>query len=535
MFTGYRKLEDTAETWMCEFPFETAQVTVSDGEVDAMLVVAQQGGPAQQGGAADAAAVAGGGPTGAAPGKPASLQPSAAAKASAEPTNVSTADKIPDKFKGLVFTQWDNQVLQLLKSHQRQRVHTMSPYMVSGLGAHIGKYGPMEQCKANGGDKWRSTLWPPAVDVDACETELRYQAETNSWTVPLGCVGTLEEQLTPVGNAAKWDDDTLQAPPSTVSAKMAVPFMMLAVERLLQTRSASLVIQFVDKDGCSCDMLIAGSLRNLESLHRAVELADGYAGGAELEIAKLRAEDLEFDDKRVADLILPYIVDFKLIFDKATLIKNTMSNSIASKLKHYLDNFANGVRMLIDPDWKVVFGIPDYGTKNNKKIKKIFKDEARYKKVGPAKMKLAKAISAVGAYNGHIVRLESALQAAETVVHDATLYMAMIGLLNNTIVKPAQGYPIEALKTEAKKCAFTIHTKYKLWLPREDGKDIVPTEILSKSNFGIPILSGYWTLVAGILLVSILLRSPSCPRWCWVGQSNTIELSNVNVGRTFVW
>ena len=54
MFTGYRKLEDTAETWMCEFPFETAQVTVSDGEVDAMLVVAQQGGPAQQGGAADA-------------------------------------------------------------------------------------------------------------------------------------------------------------------------------------------------------------------------------------------------------------------------------------------------------------------------------------------------------------------------------------------------------------------------------------------------------------------------------------------------
>ena len=76
----------------------------------------------------------------------------------------------------------------------------------------------------------------------------------------------------------------------------------------------------------------------------------------------------------------------------------------------------------------------------------------------------------------------SCLDVSRQIIHDANLYLAMIGVLNNTVIKPGQGYPNETLAKESKKCAKSLHTKYGLWLPRDDGKETVSEDYYFSSR-----------------------------------------------------
>ena len=79
------------------------------------------------------------------------------------------------------------------------------------------------------------------------------------------------------------------------------------------------------------------------------------------------------------------------------------------------------------------------------------------------------------------MKLEGAWGIAKTLVHTGNVYMAMIGVLNNTIIKPAQHYPTSSLIKDSKRCVRNLHHKYSMWLPRTDGKEIVTEDACKRT------------------------------------------------------
>ena len=397
---------------------------------------------------------------------------------------------VPRILKGLIFSDLDNIILQGLTVHQELRETIMQPYTVNGLGSHVARFGPLDACRVMEGDgrdeKWHSTLWPGELRVDAIVQELKGHAHANMPKVALPSAGLLESHLQIVSNASNPNDDTLAAPPCNVSSTMSTPFMMMSLIRMLQTRTAAALLTHSAKESQNCDTLVNGLQLELHALHRAVENAESYVRDADLEVAKLRAEGLGEADKKVADMVLPYIVEYKGIVENAKDVKSALLLACTLKLRHYLQSFIDESGKDFDvTTWKEIFGIPQLATRSSKKVKKIFKDEQRYKKLGPALKKLDQAIGAVAAFNGPLLRMDTALESAKAHSHMGSLYIAMIGILNNTIIKPAQGYPAESLKVEAKRCVHSLHSKYKVWLPRDDGRETITEDLLH--NFDFPV------------------------------------------------
>ena len=390
---------------------------------------------------------------------------------------------IPDFLKMAIFDERDNAVLHMLMRHQDERSAMMSPYMIEGLGGHFVKFGPIEKCAKEVGDgKSVATLWPVAVDLETVMAEIRGQADASTFQVPLSCWPQLEDNMNDVGNAANIENDTLAPPPCTVSAQFATPFMMAESLRLVQTRSALAVMTHGGQDSLKSEVPVDGHLKQLEALDRSIRISSEYKSCADLEAAKLRAEDIGERDKPVAALLVTSVAPFVEVVESAEFVQSTLCYAFRIKLDKYLCKFQDAVKAGYHPDWRNFFGIPMVSSRVTKKAKKVFKDEARFKKIGPAIKQLAQAMGVVSPYNGSLVKLDTCLDVSRQIIHDANLYLAMIGVLNNTVIKPGQGYPNETLAKESKKCVKSFHTKYGLWLPRDDGKETVSEDYYFSSR-----------------------------------------------------